>query len=320
MDTRFLTFLCLLITLTFTSLLAANTSEVVTKESSFSLSINQDAIAEAIHAADSPRQNELIKFYAQRDYRHAWSTGKDLNLQAHALLHQIKNAETFGLRANIYFTKQINELVAPGSTRSITSAELDVMLTYAYLKYAEDLSFGKANYESVEKLMGLDEYDEFIQELAIDLDSRSIAEILRSVQPKHDTYIGLLRALRRYKGIEDNISPIEFDNKLIEIDDLDASIIQVRKKIALFGDYKGANLESALYDEGLAKAVAHFQDRHGLKIDEVIGPNTLKAINRPLTDRIRQLEINLDRARGLPKERELKYLIVNVPEIQIEIY
>lgn len=57
----------------------------------------------------------------------------------------------------------------------------------------------------------------------------------------------------------------------------------------------------------------------GLKADGVAGPNTLKALNIPVQDRIEQLLVNMERMRWMPKETSGKRLVANIPEFRLHI-
>jgi murein L,D-transpeptidase YcbB/YkuD len=66
--------------------------------------------------------------------------------------------------------------------------------------------------------------------------------------------------------------------------------------------------------------VARFRVRHGLPADSVADPPTIGAMNVPVGDRIRQIEINLDRYRWLPAEFTRRYVLVNIPEFRLYAY
>ena len=65
-----------------------------------------------------------------------------------------------------------------------------------------------------------------------------------------------------------------------------------------------------LFDPALAKALAEFQDHHGLKADGVLTPATLAALNVSAHDRLATLSANLERARWLP---------IAMPDTRIEV-
>jgi murein L,D-transpeptidase YcbB/YkuD len=68
-----------------------------------------------------------------------------------------------------------------------------------------------------------------------------------------------------------------------------------------------------VYGGALVDAVRHFQTRHALDSDGVIGPSTIKALNVPLASRVRQIELAMERERWLPDFAGRPYLLVNVP-------
>lgn len=67
-----------------------------------------------------------------------------------------------------------------------------------------------------------------------------------------------------------------------------------------------------LYDGALAETVKAFQERHGLEADGVIGASTIKALNVPLTNRARQIELAMERGRWLPDLSDRPNVFVNV--------
>ena len=66
------------------------------------------------------------------------------------------------------------------------------------------------------------------------------------------------------------------------------------------------------YDAELEAAVKRFQDRHGLTADGVIGPGTLAALNVPVSARIDQLRVNMERARWVMHELKGDFVLVDV--------
>ncbi|GAB3814615.1 hypothetical protein GCM10028895_07880 [Pontibacter rugosus] len=80
-----------------------------------------------------------------------------------------------------------------------------------------------------------------------------------------------------------------------------------------------------VYDADLVKQVKHFQMLHGLKEDGAVGGNTLAQLNVPISQRIDQIMINMERWRWIPKrlvpkKLDQKYIWVNIPEYKMYIY
>jgi len=74
-----------------------------------------------------------------------------------------------------------------------------------------------------------------------------------------------------------------------------------------------------LLDDDLAVAIAHFQRRHGIAVDSVIGPETVAAMNVSLDQRVEQLELNLDRIRWLPRDMGERAVLVNVAGFELRV-
>jgi murein L,D-transpeptidase YcbB/YkuD len=68
-----------------------------------------------------------------------------------------------------------------------------------------------------------------------------------------------------------------------------------------------------VYDEPLVAAVKRFQARHILDADGILGNATIEAVNVPLTVRVRQLELAMERGRWLPRLDDRPTVFVNVP-------
>ena len=71
-------------------------------------------------------------------------------------------------------------------------------------------------------------------------------------------------------------------------------------------------VRAGLYAGPLVDAVKHFQLRHGLEPDGVIGDGTIRTLNVPLAKRVRQLELAMERERWLPDLAGHPNVFVNV--------
>jgi murein L,D-transpeptidase YcbB/YkuD len=98
----------------------------------------------------------------------------------------------------------------------------------------------------------------------------------------------------------------------------DSRIATVRDILTIMGDYKGSTPEQpAHYDAALVEAVQHFQRRHGLTDDGVIGRETQLALAVPVEKRLRQIEGTHKRMAEFTPDATGRYLVVNLPEFML---
>ena len=77
---------------------------------------------------------------------------------------------------------------------------------------------------------------------------------------------------------------------------------------------------AARFDAELAAAVRRFQERHGLEPDGRIGSGTRLALNVSPAERLRQIDVNLERRRWLPDDLGQRHLLVNVPAFELTAF
>ncbi len=77
---------------------------------------------------------------------------------------------------------------------------------------------------------------------------------------------------------------------------------------------------STAYTTSLSAGVKSFQGRHGLTPDGKLTPQTIAALNVPLSARVQQLDDSLERWRWLPNEYVNAPLVVNLPEFVLRGY
>ena len=129
----------------------------------------------------------------------------------------------------------------------------------------------------------------------------------------------LLGFLRRYRQLaaDSTVEPPEFGGRVLKPGGSDPAVGALRRFLVAVGDLEPAVAASATaasdYGDDLVAGVRRFQARHGLDVDGVVGRATAIALGRPLSDRVRQIELALERRRWLPRPLPLPAIVVNVP-------
>jgi murein L,D-transpeptidase YcbB/YkuD len=74
------------------------------------------------------------------------------------------------------------------------------------------------------------------------------------------------------------------------------------------------------YDGALQRAVQRFQLRHGLTIDGIVGPRTRQALSVDVDARIKQIQLNLERTRQLPRDLGERYIWINTAAFELDVH
>ena len=98
----------------------------------------------------------------------------------------------------------------------------------------------------------------------------------------------------------------------LQLGDTGPRVAAIKHRLALTGDLAGAAETGDSFDPALDQAVRHFQARHGLAVDGVVGQGTLDAMNLPADRRLATLVLNLERRRRQDRAWGPHYIEVNV--------
>lgn len=269
----------------------------------------------------------LQQFYFDRDDDAAWFTPTGLVPEAAILTERLSAAAEEGLCPEAYFVPEIEELQKYAADtqrhRLIEDqrrlARLDLLLSEAFLTYAAHLIHGRVDPADVHgdwhaNLRKLD----LAGLLEFALAEGRMETILDDLVPPHPGYRDLRRALADYRRIStlggwENLP----GGVTLHPGDFDSRVPALRRRLAQSGDHVEGSAAETLYDEATAASLRNFQRRHGLPADGILGPSTLGELNRPVEERIRQLEVNLERWRWLPKTLGERYIQVNIADLTL---
>jgi len=275
-------------------------------------------VARLVQSLAGAASADVRSFYAPAGYLLAWTRNGRPTPQAQAVIAILENAASKGLDAADYdagqWTSRVNALRTDNAL-----AAFDVALTTAMMRYASDLRIGRVRPDSVEFALDVDDNKLYLPLFA----SRVVAAgdvnaVFASVEPQHADYRRLLTALAKYRRIaaeSQNDAPLPLVAKLAPGSEY-AGIAQLATILRRNGDltsgFSGTRYEGALVD-----AVKHFQARHGLDADGVIGKTTFAQLATPASQRVEQIELALERWRWIPAQFDGPAILVNIPEFKL---
>jgi L,D-transpeptidase YcbB len=152
-------------------------------------------------------------------------------------------------------------------------------------------------------------------------EARSAEELALGSDPVFDdgTYKRIKDALLSYSAIEvrGGWPTLPADAKLVP-GASGPAVALLRQHLVISDDMSEAKWAGDAYDNDLVEAVKHFQLRHGLAPTGSVGAQTLKALNVPVGDRVKQLEASLERLQGMDFTFAERYVVVNIPAAFVE--
>jgi len=268
----------------------------------------------------------LPEFYRQRDYQLAWSAHMD---NARALSERILTSHEEGLVPADYHAAEIRKLLAESSGKQFPEArqvDLDIMLSEALARYAYHLRFGKVNPENLDADWNIQRSfkgQDPVVELQSVIDSADLAAQLDASTTQLPVYKQFQQALASYEVIRTAGGwPVIPEGQTIKPGMQDARAPLLRQRLQITGDLPAAATANSSfeYDATLEEAVKHFQLRHGLDADGVVGKGTLAAMNVPVDARINQIRVNLDRARWVSQDIPETFVIVDIAGFNARLF
>jgi murein L,D-transpeptidase YcbB/YkuD len=271
------------------------------------------------------------QFYQKRDDAFAWTEDRKPRREMDELIGVLKEADREGLDPALYnvatLTARRQEagrgfLTAKGFDEK-EAASMDVWLTYLYLRYASDVTNGLAGLSHADPAWKLrDKRSDPGPVLEQALAEHRIGESLRELIPNHQQYTQLRDAHAKYRAIAERGGwpAVPADLKL-KPGQQQPGVVAVARRLAVTGDYTGTiDEQHPVYDTDLQEAVKRFQRRHGLEPDAVVGRAVVAQMNVPADERVRQIALNLERWRWLPRDLGDRHILVNVPEYRLEVW
>jgi L,D-transpeptidase YcbB len=280
----------------------------------------------------SDYSKHVQKFYDLSSYSLRWVSGLAPTGQAQQVIAVLQKAESKGLSADDYDGPRWSGRIAKLKPASAEPSEadavnFDVALTVSLMRYISDLHIGKVNPKHFS--FGLDieakKYDlpEFLTEHVVG--ASDVDAVLAQVEPPYPGYRRTIKALEAYLDFAKQYDggPLPTDKKTIAPGDSYAGVPQLVRLLRLVGDLPadaGIPADTTVYQGALVDAVKNFQRRHGREPDGRLSAQTLADLNVPLTSRIRQMQLTLERWRWLPPSYEKSPVVVNIPEFHLRAY
>ncbi|MDF1791107.1 MAG: L,D-transpeptidase family protein [Thalassobaculaceae bacterium] len=277
------------------------------------------AIAAVLLLAPAPAPAEATDpsvavdaFHASLGERPAWVEEAELpalSPRGAAVTRVLGRAERQGLHSADYALPETD-----------TPEALDRAVSHALLRYLTDLQAGRIAPQKADP-------DLFVFRREVDglallravHDAVEPAQAIADLAPGNPVYRRLRRLLLDYRVLAQaggwRSVP---EGETLKPGMSDRRIHAVRQRLATTLDLTPNADASDLYDPALESAVRQFQRRHGLDADGAIGAKTIAALNVPVTARVRQIIVNMERFRWMPDDFGDDHVFVNMAGFELD--
>lgn len=241
-----------------------------------------------------------------------WHEGTRLSSAGESAIRLLQAAGEHGLDPADYDAALLDSLARRSDGAGPAGRKrLDRLLTADVLRYLDHLRGGRAPERPGEEISAA---------LRSAIAANALPVLVAALEPRLVQYRLLQEALARYRRLagETPVRPLPYVRPVRPGDPYDGAA-DLAGYLMATGDLpaEGNPPAGGSYAGPLVDAVIGFQERHGLVPDGVLRPATFNALNVPLTWRVRQLELAMERLRRLPPLQGERLVVVNVPAFRL---
>lgn len=286
------------------------------------------AIRESLE--DAQEDSALVSYYTREDARMIWLDGDVPADRGEALIEALREVDAQGIDPSTLELWAVVDHWEEARSRGLDRQELaglELGFSRGFLELARTLLQGSDPEGEREVQWDLDRDEEPGADVLHRVSGGDVSGVLDSLRPTLEVYQETVDALAAYsahaaRGVDwPRVGQVE---EAAEPGDTLPVVEEVRERLRQGMDpverrLAGGGGDPEVLDPDLAAALAHFQSRHGVAVDSVIGPETVRAMNVPLVQRIDELRLNLDRIRRLPRDFGKRAVLVNIAGFELQV-
>lgn len=279
---------------------------------------------------------QIKEFYEKAGYTLEWSRGGKPTQQALELIAILQQAGNKGLDGKDYdgerWPARVQALSATSSNDETALVNFDVEMTVSGMRYSSDLHLGKVDPRTLHTDFEPErnEYDLCDFLLKHVAPAANVSEAFTKLEPPYLGYQRALLALQNYVKLAsgEKLDPLPAVAKPVSPGQPYPGVPQLVARLKFLGDLPATAAPAPatssggpqIYQGDAVEGVKNFQARHGLDPQGKLGPQTIAELNQPLSSRVEQLRLTLERFRWLPHNFDQPPILVNIPEFLLRGY
>jgi murein L,D-transpeptidase YcbB/YkuD len=269
---------------------------------------------------------QVASLYQRSGYATVWVNKGHPTAQALEMISILQQADSKGLLAEDYDAFSWPSRLSLLQTQHTPSdeARFDVALTVCAMRYVSDLRIGRIDPRRLEFALNAGPKKPDLPTLLEKrlLKGTNLRSALTHFEPPFARYDELKKALVNYMRLakEDDGEKLPEPHGMGFSGTLYDGVPRLARLLRLVGDLpESAEIpaDSRLYDGPLVEAVKRFQSRHGLRPDGYLTLDTIEQLNVPLSSRVEQIRLALERFRWLRDDYPQPPIVINIPGFQL---
>ena len=278
------------------------------------------APASAAKAAFEESLPAVTRFYSTRNFSPVWTTASGWSSAGESVLRSLRSAALDGLNPEEYDFPAFAK--AHDARDPDALAALDVLMSLAVVRYARDLGWGVTLPSEVDTDNAYEERpfagDDVLERVTSAADAGAA---LSGFAPPGVAYPLVKEGLAKLRYVQarggwSTVSP----GPTLRPGDSGPRVQELRARLIERGDLAADAPAADSFDASTVAALKHFQDRHGLDPDGIYGPRVVSELNVPLTTRIQQVRLGLERLRWLPPSPPGRRIGVNLADFKAYVF
>lgn len=259
-----------------------------------------------------------------------WFDNGRPNLEAQQAVHILVDAAADGLDQQDYAAHDLFQLVMNAARGELLThadiAQLDYSLTASMQQFLADLHSGRISPDQVNAVFSKPPvpYLEPALYLRQAVAAHRLPQAIRQAAPAFPLYDELRHILGYYRELLDDpawqttLPPLPA--RSLKEGDKYAGIELLTQRLIMLGDLPVGTQATSRFSAVLSEGIKSFQKRHGLDSDGVIGKMTLPQLQVTPAERVRQIELTMERLRWTPLLRAPRMVFINIPEFRLRAY
>jgi L,D-transpeptidase YcbB len=266
-------------------------------------------------------------YYEKNNYEAIWCNNEQLLPISDSLLSFIKEARLYGLFPNDYHYAVLTNITerfaadtaAVGDRRDAALwSKADILLTDAFFTISKHLNVGRLKPDSMYLRPDSVLTDEFyftqINQLK---QGKTVSEIFHALEPVHEGYVELKRAVKSFldsANLQKKFTYVSYPYR-----DSIVFVQSLTKRLQEEG-LLSWQLKDAADTAQLKAALIKLQQNKKLTVDGKFGAQVVRYLNNTDAEKFKRIAINLDRYKALPQQMPERYVWVNLPSYQLQLW